>query len=363
MKKNKMYIFFAILTIIFLFSFAALCNQCGAATGEEKIDVGEEEEASEEETEEEEAVEEEEVAEEEEEAAEEEVAEEEAEEEEAEEEEETEGEKEEPTISISIYEGPTYNPVDGVCYYRIKATVTGSPSPDVDWSKDDSNSAWGTKKAQINLNDSDETYTLTATATNSEGTDTDSIELSWGCEEEVEEEEEEEEELGVTEANVPVALTEGGYIEWSGSIYYPHDSIFAGDSTGDKQCRGYMGFEIGGLAGVTITEASLSLSPEQVWGDPTFLGSLWIDVVDWGADPLEMADYNIAYIAIQSFNNSAINCTNSKLKTELQNAINDGKSRFRIRIRYTTPATDSDGQWDGWDYLINTVVLHIAYTE
>ncbi|HEY4662508.1 MAG TPA: hypothetical protein VIH07_02385 [Candidatus Humimicrobiaceae bacterium] len=350
MKKNKLYFILAILSTIFLLSFAAICNQCGTAA-EEEAAAEEEEEAAEEE--EEAAEEEEEIAEEEEEEA----AEEEEEEVAEEEEEEEAIEKVEPTISISIYEGPTYNPADGVCYYRVKATVTGSPSPDVDWSKDDSNSAWGTRKAQINLDDPGDTYTLTATATNSEGTDTDSIELSWGCEEEVAEEPE------VHEVNVPVALSEGGYIVWDETVWYPHDSIFAGDSTSNKLCRGYMGFEIGGLAGVTVTEVSLSLSPEQVWGDPTFLGSLWIDVVDWGAGPLEMADFNIAYETIQSFNTSIITSTHSKLKTELQDAINDGKSRFRIRIRYTTLATDGDSQWDGWDYLINEVVLHVSYTE
>ncbi len=325
MRKNKLYFFLSILTIIFLFSFAALCTQYGTATEEEKIGV--EEEAAAEEA----AATEEEVTEEEEEEA---VVE----------------EKEAPTIELEIYEGPTYSASDNVCYYRIKAIVTGKPGPTVEFSKDDSDGAWGSKKAQINLDDPDETYTLTATATNSEGSDSDSIELSWGCPE------------PITEVDVPVVSTEGGYIEWGGTIKYPHDSIFAGDSTGDKQCRGYMSFDITGLAGVTITEASLSLSPEQVWGDPTFLGSLWIDAVDWGAGPIVMADFNITpYVAIQSFNNPAITCTSSKLKTELQNAINNGNTRFRIRIRYTTPATDSDNQWDGWDYLINEVVLHVVY--
>ena len=41
MRKNKLYIVLAVLTIIFLFSFAALCNQCSAPT-EDKVDVGEE---------------------------------------------------------------------------------------------------------------------------------------------------------------------------------------------------------------------------------------------------------------------------------------------------------------------------------
>jgi len=173
MKKNKLYIIIAILTTIFLFTISAICNQCAAPTEEEKIGVEEEEAAPEEATAEE--VTEEEAAE----AEEEEV--EEAAEEEAGEEEVAEEEKEAPTISLSIYEGPTYSSADNVCYYRIKATVTGSPTPTVEFSKDDSHGAWGSKKAQVNLNDPIGTYTLTATATNSEGSDTDSIELRWGC--------------------------------------------------------------------------------------------------------------------------------------------------------------------------------------
>lgn len=258
-----------------------------------------------------------------------------------------------PTIALEIYEGPT--PADGLCFYRVKATVTGSPSPAVTWSRDDSGGAWGSRKAQVNLGGPAETYTLTATATNSKGTATASITLDWGCTAPEPEE---------TETNVPVVSNEAGYIIWSETIRYPHDSIFAGDSNTDKQCRGYMSFDISGLSGKTIQDASLSMTPEQVWGDPTFLGSLWIDAVDWGAGALTMADFNITpYTAIKSFNNPDITCTNTELKTEIQKAINDGKSRFRIRTRFTTTGTDSDHQWDGWDYLIEDVVLRVTYTS
>ncbi|MFZ3107162.1 MAG: hypothetical protein WA105_07280, partial [Candidatus Hydromicrobium sp.] len=158
MRKNKLYFFLSILTIIFLFSFAALCTQCGTATEEEKIGVEEETAATEEETA----------------ATEEEVTEEEGEEAVVE-------EKEAPTIELEIYEGPTYSASDNVCYYRVKAIVTGKPGPTVKFNKDDSDGAWGSKKAQVNLDDPDETYTLIATATNSGGSATDSITLAWGC--------------------------------------------------------------------------------------------------------------------------------------------------------------------------------------
>jgi hypothetical protein len=98
-----------------------------------------------------------------------------------EEEEEEEEEKTAPTISIEVYEGPTYSAPDNICFYRVKATVTGNPSPGVTWSKDDSDGSWGTKKAQVNITSPGEAYILTATATNSEGTATDNIEIRWGC--------------------------------------------------------------------------------------------------------------------------------------------------------------------------------------
>lgn len=85
--------------------------------------------------------------------------------------------KEAPTISLAIYEGPTFE--GNMCYYRVEATVTGSPNPAVSFSKDDGGGAWGSNKVQINLNYPGDTYTLEATATNSEGSAADSITLSW----------------------------------------------------------------------------------------------------------------------------------------------------------------------------------------
>jgi hypothetical protein len=87
-----------------------------------------------------------------------------------EEEEITNEKKEAPAIKLEIYEGPIN--VDGIYYFRVEAIVTGNPSPTIEFSRDDSNSAWGSNIAQVNLSDPDEEYTLTATATNSEGSDT-----------------------------------------------------------------------------------------------------------------------------------------------------------------------------------------------
>src|SRR3972149_8449091 len=74
-----------------------------------------------------------------------------------------------PAINLEIYEGPTYSAGDDICYYRVRAIVTGTPVPTVTFSKDDSAGVWGPLKAQINLTRNTPTYTLTAIAKNSAG--------------------------------------------------------------------------------------------------------------------------------------------------------------------------------------------------
>ena len=177
MGKNKISIIFAIITIICIFSIAAVTNQCGCrALLPEEIDYTEEEEANVEKEEEPE----EETPEETEEPPEEETPPEEEPEEEPEQPDEGEP-AEAPTLTLEVYEGPTYSASDDVCYYRIKAIVSGNPAPDVEFSKDDSSGAWGDYIAQVNLEDPYDTYNLTVTATNSEGAATDSMNIIWGC--------------------------------------------------------------------------------------------------------------------------------------------------------------------------------------
>ena len=184
-KKNKrMYIIIGIaigVVIILVIMLLLLFTFCKKGSGEKEV-VEEIEETAEETEEEIEVIEKEEPAEE----PEEEPAEEPEEEPEEEPDEDEdipidEEEWEAPTIELEILGGPTYKPDDNICYYRIKATVTGDPFPDITWSKDDSDSAWGDDIAQVNLYDSSETYTLIGTATNLEGSDTDSIPITWGC--------------------------------------------------------------------------------------------------------------------------------------------------------------------------------------
>jgi len=436
MRKSKLYLILAIIISLTLFTTAAICNQCAAASAEEKESTIEEEAAVEEAEEEDSET----LESDEEESTEEESDEEEpAEEEEAEEEEEEENiETEAPTINLEIYEGPTYSSSDNICYYRIKATVTGKPTPTVEFSKDDSGGAWGSKKVQINLNDPSDTYNLTATAINSEGTDTDSINLSWGCSMSnnppeitsihlplcgyafVEQEYEIEaltsdpdgdnltyewsttggsiEDSNVnpikwTAPNSPggcaISLTvddgkgstttkivsiiiespiiktlsyitsESGTIEknWNAS---PGIFPYIGDSERDNPVRGYISFDISTFTGATIQSVELTIDDQFLNGFPSLLiTGIWLEVVDWGGNSIQLSDYNLVGNLIDEFAGPSIMTNSGVLKDELQEAVDNGKTRFQLRLSYIGNPPTNIGVWDGWNY--RQAILKISY--
>jgi hypothetical protein len=155
-KNNKKILIIAsVLTIIFIFSVSAVCNLCGAQT--DKTDVEETDDKTPSTTS--------------------------ADVTETTDEDNDQDDATKPTIKLVIYEGPTYEAASDVCFYRIKAEVTGSPSPEVKFSKDDSEGTLGPGKCQVNIDDPGDMYKLTATAKNKAGEKTDELELSWGCEE------------------------------------------------------------------------------------------------------------------------------------------------------------------------------------
>jgi len=85
---------------------------------------------------------------------------------------------EKPSVKLSIIQGPEYAQDGVICYYRVKAEVTGNPAPRIIFSKDDSNGTWGSNIAQINLTQN-EAYNLVCDVKNSEGSSTSSIILNW----------------------------------------------------------------------------------------------------------------------------------------------------------------------------------------
>jgi hypothetical protein len=167
-----------------------------------------------------------------------------------------------------------------------------------------------------------------------------------------------------TSLDLPKKTNEGGYLEYGGQTF-AGGNIYAGDSANNKSCVGFVSFDISGIAGKTIETATLTLGNASVQGDPlaNLFDAFWINAVEWGAEPIVQSDflYELPGISIQSFNTPNISCTAAKLKSELQKAINNGKSRFQIRVHFSGPRTDNDGSRDGWEYAQTSVNLNVKY--
>jgi len=166
-----------------------------------------------------------------------------------------------------------------------------------------------------------------------------------------------------TSLDLPKITNEGGYLEHEGGTF-AGGNVYAGDSVNNKCCVGFISFDITGLAGKTIEAATLTLSGAAVQGDPLeYLDAFWINVVEWGAEPITQGDFldSLPGTAVQSFNGPNITCTAAKLKSELQKAINTGKSRFQVRVHFSGPLTDNDGARDGWEYAQTSVNLNVRY--
>ena len=398
MKKKKIYLMLAILTTLILFTTVAICNGCAVQPREELVSETEKEPTKEETSEEvEEAAEEgpsseeeeeeivqEEITEEAEEPSEEEVTEETSEEEAGE-------ELSPPTINLKIYYGPEFSPYDAVCYYRIEAEVTGNPTPEVEFSKDDSFGAWGNRKCQVNLESTSETYTLTATATNSQGTATDSIMISWGCAKSFEEaeagdgeeEEEESEEVILEGWDLGKLLGEVLIIHPDKIVLHPKDigyivdpsgvntetAIF-GDSISNSLVQGYFGFgSLSELSSWEIDKVILTMKTYKFWGDPSpdLLSDIQI-ILNRGIYeifPLDSSDWFVE-TGINKFfpnNTEPIIWSDNNLTEEIQERVENGrKVEFRLNY-YPNFDTDWDNQIDGREYRAEDIELIIYFKD
>jgi len=168
-----------------------------------------------------------------------------------------------------------------------------------------------------------------------------------------------------TNIDLPVASAEGGYIVYDnrvmqGGVLYTGDSVFS-----NAHCKGYISFDITGLAGATIDNASIYFDNKSVLGDPSFYKIFLIYSVFWGASPIELSDYNIFGDEIVSYPVSTgpdFSCGNTKLRMELQEAINLGRERFQVMIDVNSASSDGDDSWDGLEYSQSGVNLSVGYT-
>lgn len=166
---------------------------------------------------------------------------------------------------------------------------------------------------------------------------------------------------------------ESGQVSENGYAF-TNSNVYAGDDSGNRMVRGFISFNITGLAGKTVRTARLTLAEPIVQSDPSFmLGirryGLWIEAVSYGARPLIVSDYYLRSTIIKKcdydydinlFSDAADPATRL-LCEELQRCLDDGLNRFQVRLRYTYEVSDFDNQWDGVGYQPGTISLGVTY--
>jgi len=164
-------------------------------------------------------------------------------------------------------------------------------------------------------------------------------------------------EPGIQTVTVPKKTKEGGYLEYGGQTH-AGGNAYAGDSSNNKPCAGFVSFDITSLDSLEVVTATLKFSSAASYGNPLeYADAFWINIVSLGSEPIIQDDFNLTGIAIQSFASSSVTCNADKLKSELQKAIESGKSRFQIRVHFSGPYSDNDSSRDGWEYLQSNISL------
>jgi hypothetical protein len=261
-----------------------------------------------------------------------------------------------PTISLAVYEGPTFE--EGICYSRVKATVTGSPSPTISFSKDDSYAGEGLpKKVQVNINNPGDTYTLTATATNSEGSTTATIVINWGCP--VPE---------PIETTVPIGADTSlsGYIVVDRGAHTGPD-VFVGDTSINKQIKTYLSFDISSISAfddITIKGVWVTIPIQHIFNHPELSSSvIHIKVYDYGSSLDYPADQAVGGELVKTLSTSAtlsdMNFSSNKLVDELQKAVELDKQWLQLKIGLG--GVSADGTTDYYRISPSSVVLHVKY--
>ena len=161
--------------------------------------------------------------------------------------------------------------------------------------------------------------------------------------------------------DLPKKSSEGGYLEYGGETF-AGGNVYAGDSASNKPCVGFISFDISSLAGKTISSAKLKFNGSSIQGNPlSYCDSFWVNVAEWGAEPIVQKDFKLSGTAIQSFTSPDITCTADKLKSEIQKAINSGKARFQIRVHFAGPYTNNNSARDGWEYAQQSINLSVTF--
>jgi len=157
----------------------------------------------------------------------------------------------------------------------------------------------------------------------------------------------------------------------SGSIVYQaeiiHDYIVLGDNEDNKKINGILSFNIDELGGESVSSARLEVT--AIWntpGDASEIGPLIIERCETRhEDRLAREDFSGGTTTvINGFDTAGglynINYSGDSLRNAIQNAIDEGKDYFQIRLGIVGTASMDDGS-DQLQFDFSNVSLVVEY--
>lgn len=166
-----------------------------------------------------------------------------------------------------------------------------------------------------------------------------------------------------------ITLTEapgicGGYII-KDTDAYPSSSAMVGDYINNKPIRGFLSFDISGLAGIEIISASLVFNEYQEHNNPSdFIEAVWVISVNWGTGNIKPAHYDLQGTLIGEHSIPTFTCSNQKLVDELNQAIGDGRPSFQVMLRHKGYMSNNNNLPDTLKYGGSfPVKLNVYYTN
>ena len=274
-----------------------------------------------------------------------------------------------PGLKLIIYEGPLFSEADKVCYYRIEAEVTGYPEPSVEFSKDDSNGAWGKYRTQVNLKQGQE-YTLVAKASNPEGEVSESINLKYtfgkaGIDDTGDENNDnpadidieivEEKQDIITAIILPFPEHSGYYLDnrQNNHKYREGGCIYAGDAPptveypNNVPCTGVLTYDLLILEDKKIDYAIIEFKLKKKWGDTSIFNNLLF--YNYKNDQWTL----FQTVSSGTGGNFTLNFTDYLNNT--------GSLGLELKCFFDPYITDNDNSWDGWEYNQADVALKVGY--
>jgi hypothetical protein len=142
------------------------------------------------------------------------------------------------------------------------------------------------------------------------------------------------------------------------------NQIILGDTSEDKQTKGYLSFDIRELHGKTVQDAEINFSELDKVNNPEFAAYLDVKAVNYG-NSLDSDDFAFGGVSLARIPTSSTSYTISgdTLKNELQKILESSETDyFQVKLGLSSK-TNNDGTEDFLGFFLNDAWLYIIYID